>query len=762
MSNRKPAASPQPPETPAGSPVNAPVTAAPPSAACPPRPLAIGERLRVRSIARLAVSPSGSLLCAHVNFDDRALGRTRARLMLVDAPLRRVRWLTNGPEGDGLPQFTADGRYVLFVSRRAVAGREAAAQKRSVWQIAVDGGEAEIAAATEQDVLGFAASGDGQRIAMLAQRKPRQAPSRATPPALTVFESPQWIASGYPPAHCVVLDRGSRQRFQIVLGPRQHVTDVALSHDGRRLAVAVNRSAHPNDGWSGRVYLADLPEPHTTADAKAVGKTIRVRPRAVTGVVGAGDLCFSADGTRLAFAALGEKPDWLTGGCIGLLDWPPTASSDQSAGPGKAGSPDKRAETGVAIRWLAQSLGEKLDLAGFTPDGTQIYVLGPQPFSRSLGRINLQTGKASWLTAAPAVYRCPAVAAASGDVAFVHETARQAPSICIRSPASKEPVRICTVDSFAQQLGAWPVEMQQASAHDGHASEALVCIPDRPALTAARPARTGSAARPKAPHKAPPPLIVVLHGGPMSSFIANFGQGLDAGSLFALRESIDAGAACCWVNPRGSTGYGPDHRSALAGGLGVADADDVLAHVAQLVQRKKVQACKVLLAGWSYGGYLALATAARLAARGPAHFGLPAGFRFVGGMIGAAPLDFTSLYASCDVHATLPRWFGGKLSSAQASWPQETTLDFLRRAALPLQVFHGNADTRVPVEQSHLLHRLQRELRLPCELHILPRTGHVPADPKLLIEMHRRQAAFLKRRLGIHLHEARPARTKRH
>jgi dipeptidyl aminopeptidase/acylaminoacyl peptidase len=64
------------------------------------------------------------------------------------------------------------------------------------------------------------------------------------------------------------------------------------------------------------------------------------------------------------------------------------------------------------------------------------------------------------------------------------------------------------------------------------------------------------------------------------------------------------GYAILYVNLRGSSGYGEEFARTLWADWGGPDVDDILAGVDHLVARGIVNADRVGVGGWSYGGML--------------------------------------------------------------------------------------------------------------------------------------------------------------
>src|SRR5207248_5938319 len=119
---------------------------------------------------------------------------------------------------------------------------------------------------------------------------------------------------------------------------------------------------------------------------------------------------------------------------------------------------------------------------------------------------------------------------------------------------------------------SWP-------ARDGLGIQGLLCLPE------------GSG---------PYPLILQVHGGPVSSFRNRWLLGYDWVPLWVSR-----GFAVFNVNPRGSTGRGREHAELVLGDMCGEDTFDHLAGVEHLVATGIADPDRLGVFGGSYGGAMA-------------------------------------------------------------------------------------------------------------------------------------------------------------
>ncbi|MEW6633448.1 MAG: prolyl oligopeptidase family serine peptidase [Pseudomonadota bacterium] len=97
----------------------------------------------------------------------------------------------------------------------------------------------------------------------------------------------------------------------------------------------------------------------------------------------------------------------------------------------------------------------------------------------------------------------------------------------------------------------------------------------------------------------PTPLLVDVHGGPISSHRNRWMARTRSAPLLVSR-----GWTIFFPNPRGSTGRGDAFARAVQGDMGGADADDILSGIEALVRKGLVDPDRVAITGTSYGGFM--------------------------------------------------------------------------------------------------------------------------------------------------------------
>ena len=207
------------------------------------------------------------------------------------------------------------------------------------------------------------------------------------------------------------------------------------------------------------------------------------------------------------------------------------------------------------------------------------------------------------------------------------------------------------------------------------------------------------------------PLVIEIHGGPNGAF----GEGFNG-----LHQVIaGAGYLVLFVNPRGSTTYGAEFTDAVTADWGGEDSLDLLAALDDVCERPYVDASRLGVHGYSYGGYMTTWLV------GHDH-------RFKAAVAGAPVVNLDSMWGISDIG---PSWGGyqwGGLPGDNHDWYRERSpLTHAPNVQTPVLILHGDADHRVPIAQGEEYFAALRFRGKPAEFvrfpgcsHLFLRTGH--------------------------------------
>ena len=206
----------------------------------------------------------------------------------------------------------------------------------------------------------------------------------------------------------------------------------------------------------------------------------------------------------------------------------------------------------------------------------------------------------------------------------------------------------------------------------------------------------------------PQPLLLDVHGGPHNAWGPTFDP------VHAYHQVLAAqGWVVLTLNPRGSDGYGEQFWTAARGAWGVADGDDFLSAVDELVADGTADPSRLAVTGYSYGGYMTcwLTTVTdRFAAAAP------------GGVV----TDLVSFCGTADV--------AGLFDSSEFGATAAEDPDLLRRLSpltrvtevrTPTLVLQGAADDRCPVGQAEQWFTALRTLGREVEMVLYPGGSHL-------------------------------------
>jgi dipeptidyl aminopeptidase/acylaminoacyl peptidase len=200
------------------------------------------------------------------------------------------------------------------------------------------------------------------------------------------------------------------------------------------------------------------------------------------------------------------------------------------------------------------------------------------------------------------------------------------------------------------------------------------------------------------------PLIVDVHGGP-------FGAWENRNDAFAA-FLVGRGWAVLRPNPRGSSNYGVKFAAANKNDLGGGDYQDVMSGVDAVMSKYPIDANRMALIGYSYGGEMAGFVEGKTD-------------RFKAIVSGAPDIDQFSEYGT-EGGSWYDRWYYGKpWEHIEDAWRQ-SPLSGAGKAKTPFLLIQGESDSTDPLGQAQEMYRALRQEGVPVELVTYPREDHGP------------------------------------
>ncbi len=281
------------------------------------------------------------------------------------------------------------------------------------------------------------------------------------------------------------------------------------------------------------------------------------------------------------------------------------------------------------------------------------------------------------------------------SIVFLGESASTPPEVAVW-----EPSKTTVLTTTNPQVSAWSLgtvrEVEWKSPKDGHTVYGVLSLP--PDYHPGQRYKT----------------LIHLHGGPEEAFTAGF----DATWYNYATMLASQGYVVLQPNYRGSAGQEIAWTEGDYQDAGGQDFADVMAGVDWVVSQGIADADRLVIAGWSYGGFMTA-------------WAVTHTDRFKAAMAGAAVTDLYSMATTTDISPGYLQSYMGELQANREKYDLHSPVRYLSACHTPVLVLHGQADLRVPLSQSqefyHALHFLGREAQLvtyPREPHIFQEREH--------------------------------------
>lgn len=223
------------------------------------------------------------------------------------------------------------------------------------------------------------------------------------------------------------------------------------------------------------------------------------------------------------------------------------------------------------------------------------------------------------------------------------------------------------------------------------------------------------------------PLFLHVHGGPSWSYVPRYLNPWE-------RLMLARGCLVLMPNPRGSWGRGHDYQSANVGDLGGGDWQDCNAGVDYLIERGLADPERLVVGGWSYGGYLAA-------------WAITQTDRFRCAIVGASITNYESNYGVVSNREWQTTMFGSNVYDDVELHRSRSPMTYVRRVKTPALIVHGERDIYAPPEQALEFYIALKHFGVPTQLVIYPREPHGFTEQAHQIDLYRRIGAWVDRYL---------------
>lgn len=629
----------------------------------------ITELISVQKISGACISPDGRYVAYLRTSADFETDAFVSHVWLADTQTSRVAQLTHDASSASDLHWSPDSRWLSFISNRH--------EKRDqIFAIRPDGGEAVRLSDAGADVRDHAWSPDGRTIAFTVADEDADGKARTKE-----YGDFQVVRREYRFVHLWTLSvAGALEKAtkgaRVTAGRTWSVSSFDWSPDNRRLAFSASKTPDIVDRGSEDIYVIGV-----NADGGADGA-----PNALVTLPGPDSSPrWSPDGRSIAFAtSMGDQLFFHTNRKIAIV-------------PASGGAP----------RSLTDTFDENASPVAWRKDG--LYFSGLIKTASHLFRMDPATATASG-AAAPRITRVSAPdelaidgASLSADgtrVAFVAASAKSLPELYVTEIArfASAPASVRKLTDETKGIAGWKLGVREViswKSQDGEVIEGVLV----------KPADYDPAKR--------YPLLCVIHGGP---------TGIDRPVMVDSRiYPVDLwaarGALVLRVNYRGSAGYGQRFRQLNVNNLGVGDAWDVLSGVDALIAQGHVDPNKLACMGWSQGGYISA-------------FLTTSSTRFKAISVGAGISDWATYYFNTDITPFTLQYLGANPVENPKIYEKTSPISYVKNAATPTLVQHGELDRRVPIANAYELRQALEDRGVPVEMVVYKGFGHGIDKPK--------------------------------
>ncbi len=639
-------------------------------------PVTVRDLLRIVRLTDPHFSPDGKTI---------ALVETRARvdatdeyqseIILVDVASHQVRPLTRERHHAAAPRWSPAGDAIAFLAPDAN-------KVLQLFTMPLAGGDALQLTHTKDAVEQFAWSPDASTIAIaVADPKPELKGEDKFRTAFKVGNDDMTVSEAVRPVHLYLLPAQGGEPKRLTSGtwslpsslpPGPPSSPIAWSKDGKSIILVRQETPSTGDQFLARIQVLDI----------ASGSI-----RSLTGdTLLEGYPTLSPDGASVAYWRNRDAHPWNVQD-VWLAPFAGGAGRDISL------TLDKNVYT---TRWSPQ--GDWLLVGGNVDTSVGLWRLTAAGAVTPLNLGSVIPTNSFWLETD---------IAANGAIAFVGQT-KTDPYELYLLPAGSDsaPLALTQVNAGLADLTLARSETIRWKGPGGRTLDGVITYPINYTAGHAYP------------------LVLYIHGGPNSSSRERFNL---MPQILATHD---------WIvfepNYRGSDNHGNAFFAAIYKDAGQGPGEDVMSGVAYLKSRGLIDAARMAVTGWSYGGFMTT----WLAGHYP---------EWKAAVAGAPVTDWVEMYDLSDGNVTQWAATGASpyVGDGMAINRRQSPSSTVTKITAPTLVMCDTGDFRVPIPQSFGLYRALKDNHVTTEFYAIPTGGHFPGDPIMQMDVDQRWVDWL-------------------
>jgi len=640
-----------------------------------PRKIELDDLDKLVGVSDPQIAPDGKSIAVIVARANVEKDRFDHELVLVDIATSKQRVLTFDRPSVGQPRWSPDGDFLAFIADAGSAKED----KAQVFVMPMNGGDARRITHATQGVQQFAWSPDGKQIAYATEDEAEKKKDKHDD-AFEVGDN-DYLATEAPiPTHIWLVNADSGKVRRLTSGtwslptvppPGSPASPLSWSPDGKSIVFV--RQAKPHFGNSDQsvVQMVNI--------ADGAIRTLTKR---------------SALESYPTFSPDGEQ----------LIYWYPREDD-----PNNVNEVVLAPASGGEGKSLTRKLDRNIQRSLWMPDSKSVLVGGhdgtrvalwQQPLDGEAKRLDLGKVSPSWL------YWVDCHVGRKGGIAFTGSEPRRPTELYYMASPMDTPKRLTDFNKDAAALDLANVESISWKGPDDFAEDGVVTFPP------------GFSAKKKYP------LVLVIHGGPTSASAETFS---------ALNQVIAShGYIVFSPNYRGSDNRGNAYQRAIFNDAGAGPGRDVMAGIDELKKRGYVDADRIAVTGWSYGGYMTTWLIGNYNIWKTA-------------IAGAAVTDKNDQYNLADYNVTERFSVGGSpwAGSYDKAYREQSPITYAAKIKTPTLIMATTGDSRVPITQSYRLYHALKDNGVTTKFIAYPVSGHFPGDPVRMKDLSKRWVEWL-------------------
>ena len=580
--------------------------------------------------------------------------------------------LTKGDKNSANPKWSPDGKWIAFTSSRD--------GKNNLYLLSTMGGEAEKITDVKSGVGSYDWSRDGNMIAFLMTDAASDKEEKNKKAKNDWYFMDEEVKQN----RLFVLwlnekDTSGKKKQKQIVKENYNINAFDWSADGKRIAYSHGKTPEVNDNVYSDVSLVDI-------ESSSI-KKIAATP------AGESNPVFSPDGKLIAYFSTSDPVDWSGPRYANVYSIADGRSWRLKSSPDENGGIVGWTEDGKNILW-SEANKTLNSIYALSVDGKSITEL-TKGIKDLIGGISMNN-KGTY-------------------IGFILQNPSQLPEGYISKLDIFSPVKITSINADNASKPLPKTEVIKWKGADGKEIEGLLTYPIN--------YQPGQKV----------PFILNVHGGPAGVFTQTCVAA--NGGTYPIAAFAEMGYAILRPNPRGSSGYGTEFRTANRADWGGKDFIDLMAGVDAVIKMGVADENKMGVMGWSYGGFMSSWIVGHTD-------------RFKAASIGAPVVDLSFQNLTDDIEGFLPSYFKSDPWNDWSLYDKHSPLRYVQNVKTPVMLQHCEGDQRVPISNGIMFYNALRRRNVPVRMLAMPRQGHGPVEPTMVLKTMQTNVEWFEKQIG--------------